>query len=124
MANAVAMHGGSIREIHDTVYREVRAGVPQPTLDHLLGNEPGESAQSRSFRERAVNPYHFAEFLPCFAVRPAFNELVYVLHYKLGIGLLRAPIVISVASFLAIGWIALTWISRYVASPWAQFLSL
>jgi hypothetical protein len=124
MANAVAMRGVGIREIHDTVYREVRAGVPQPTLDHLLGNEPVETAQSRSFRERAVNPYHFAEFLPCFAVRPAFNELVYVLHYELGIGLLRAPIVISVASFLAMGWIVLMWISRYVAAPWAQILSL
>lgn len=124
MANAVAMHGGSIREIHDTVYREVRAGVPQPTLDHLLGNEPADTAQSRSFHERAVNPYHFAEFLPCFAVRPAFNELVYVLHYILGISLLRAPVLISVSSFLAIGWIVLTWISRYVAAPWAQLLSL
>jgi hypothetical protein len=124
MANAVAMRGASILEIHDTVYREVRAGVPQPSLDHLLGNVPVETEQSRSFHERAVNPYHFAEFLPCFAVRPAFNELVYVLHYKLGIGLLRAPILISVVSYLAIGWVLLTWMSRYVAAPWAQLLSL
>jgi hypothetical protein len=124
MANVVAMHGASVREIHDTVYRDVIAGVPQPTLDHLLGNEPVETEQQRSFHERAVNPYHFAEFLPCFAVRPAFNELVYLLHYGLGMSLLRAPVLISAASFLAIGWIALTWISRYVAAPWAQLISL
>lgn len=124
MANAVAIRGATIPEIHDTVYREVKAGVPQPTLDHLLGNEPVATAQSRSFHERAVNPYHFAEFLPCFAVRPAFNELVYLLHYKLGVGLLRAPILISVVSYLVMGWIVFTWMSRYVAAPWAQFLSL
>jgi hypothetical protein len=124
MANAVAIHGATIQEIHDTVYRDVVAGVPQPTLDHLLGNEPVATAQSRSFRERAVNPYHFAEFLPCFAVRPAFNELVYLLHYKLGMGLLRAPILISAVSYLAMGWIVLTWMLRYVAAPWAQLLSL
>jgi hypothetical protein len=124
MANAVAMHGANIREIHDTVYHEVLAGVPEPALDRLLGNDPVETEQSRSFRERSVNPYHFAEFLPCFAVRPAFNGLIYVLHYKFGIGLLRAPILISVVSFWALGWIVLTWISRYVAAPWAQLLSL
>jgi hypothetical protein len=124
MANVVAMHGASIREIHDTVYREVLAGVPRPTLDHLLGNDPVETSQSRSFRDRAVNPYHFAEFLPCFAVRPVFNELVYVLHYKLGIGLLRATVLIAVLSYWAMGWILLAWISRYVASPWAELVCL
>lgn len=124
MANAVAMHGASIREIHDTVYREVLTGVPQPMLDHLLGNDPAESAQSRSFHERAVNPYRFAEFLPCFAVRPVFNEMVYVMHYKLGITLLRATILISVFSYWVMGWIVLTWISRYVAAPWAELVTL
>ena len=124
MANAVAIHGATIQEIHDTVYRDVIAGVPQPTLDHLLGNEPVATAQSRSLHERSVNPYHFAEFLPCFAVRPAFNELVYLLHYELGIGLLRAPILISVVSYWTMGWIVLTWISRYVTAPWAELVSL
>jgi hypothetical protein len=124
MANAVAMRGASIQQIHDTVYREVFAEVPRPALDHLLGNDPVETSQSRSFHDRVVNPYHFAEFLPCFAIRPIFNELVYVLHYKLGIGLLRATILISVLSYWAMGWILLTWISRYVAAPWAELVSL
>lgn len=124
MANAVAMRGASIQGIHDTVYREVMAEVPRPILDHLLGNDPVETAQSRSFHERAVNPYRFAEFLPCFAVRPIFNEMVYVLHYKLGIGLLRSTILISVVSYWVMGWIVLTWISRYVGAPWAALVSL
>jgi hypothetical protein len=123
MANAVAMHGDDIKAIHDTVYQEVLTEIPKPALDHLLGNDPVETSQSRSFHERAVNPYRFAEFLPCFAVRPVFNELVYVLHYKLGIGLLRATVLISVASYWVLGWIVFTWISRYVAEPWAALVS-
>jgi hypothetical protein len=123
MANAVAMHGDDIKAIHDTVYQEVLTKIPKPALDHLLGNDPVETSQSRSFHERAVNPYRFAQFLPWFAVRPVFNELVYVLHYKLGIGLLKATVLISVASYWALGWMVLTWISRYVAVPWAALVS-
>lgn len=124
MANAVAMHGASIQVIHDTVYREAFAEIPKPILDHLLGKDPVETSQSRSFQERANNPYSFAEFLPSFAIRPVFNELVYVLHYELGVGLLRATILIPVLSYWAMGWIVLTWISRYVMRSWAALVSL
>lgn len=124
MGNAVAMHGASIPEIHDTVYREVFAGVPRNIRDHLLGNDPVETAQSHSFHQRAIDSYNFAEFLPCFAVRPIFNELVYVMHYWLGIGLLRATVLISVLSYWLLGWMVLIWISRYVEAPWAALVSL
>jgi hypothetical protein len=124
MANAVAMHGAGILEIHETVYREARAQIPQNILDHLLGKDPVETAQSRSYQERAANPYRFAQFLPCFAVRPIFNELVYVLHYWLGVGLLRATVLLSVLSYWIMGCIVLAWISRYVGAPWAALISL
>src|SRR5208283_1159676 len=75
------------------------AQVPENILNHLLGKDPVESPQSRSYIERASNPYSFAQFLPCFAVRPIFNEFVYVLHYWFGVGLL--------------------WISAYVPAIWA-----
>ena len=124
MANAVAMHGADAPEIHDTVYREVYAGVPKNILGHLLGNDPVETTMSRSFHERAVNPYRFAEFLPCFAVRPIFNELLYVLHYGFGISLLRATVLISVLSYWLLGWVVFTWISRHSPKPWAAIVSL
>jgi len=123
MANAVAMSGASVRVIHDAVYQEVKAGIPQPVLNHLTGEDETDSAQSRSFRERAANPYRFAEFLPCFAVRPIFNQLVYVLHYKAGVGLLRATVVIPVLSYWLLGWLTLLWISRYMAAHWAPVIS-
>src|SRR5690348_12212564 len=91
MANAVAMKGASVQVIHQTVYAEAMAGVPAPEFKHLTGNDPSEVAyESNSFRQRAVNPYRFAEFLPCFAIRPIFNECIYVLHYWLGLKLLTA----------------------------------
>jgi hypothetical protein len=124
MANAVAMHGAHAPEIHETVYRELNAGIPKNILDHLLGHDPVETATSRSFHERAVDPYRFAEFLPCFAVRPIFNELVYVLHYGFGISLLRATVLIPVLSYWLLGWFVFLWISRYTPLPWAALVSL
>lgn len=41
MGNAVAMSGASIQVIHDTVYREAKAGIPEPVFNHLTGNDPG-----------------------------------------------------------------------------------
>jgi hypothetical protein len=125
MANALAMSGASIPVIHDTVYRDAKAGIPAPGFNHLVGDDPSEPRSEReSFRERAVNPYHFAEFLPCFAIRPIFNELIYVLHFNLGVGLLQATVLIPVVSYWLMGWVVWVWISRYTAVHWAAFLSL
>jgi hypothetical protein len=123
MANAVAMHGAHAPEIHATVYREIYAGVPKNILDHLLGKDTTEISQTFSFRERERDPYRFAEFLPCFAVRPIFNELVYVLHYGFGMSLLRATVIIPVLSYWLMGWIALIWISRYTGPAVAALIA-
>jgi hypothetical protein len=123
MANAVAMSGASVRVIHDTVYQDAKRGIPEPVFNHLTGNDPAEPlSESRSFRERAMDPYRFAEFLPCFAIRPAFNLLIYVLHFKLGVGLLRSIVILPVVSYWLMGWVAWVWIERYVAAAWASLL--
>ncbi|PYV95651.1 MAG: hypothetical protein DMG89_20675 [Acidobacteria bacterium] len=125
MGNAVAMRGASIREIHDTVYADVLRSVPEATRAHLLGQDgQGPVSQIASRKDRFANAYHFAEFLPCFAIRPIFNELIYVLHYKLGIGLVRATIVIPVLSYWLLGIITFLWISRYSGHLLAVPLSL
>jgi hypothetical protein len=124
MANAVAMSGASIQTIHDTVYQEARAGVPGPVYAHLTGNDQSESAvETSSFHQREINPYRFAEFLPCFAIRPIFNESVYVLHYWFGVGLLKAVVLIPVLSYWLMGWIVLAWMCRYVALPSSAMIS-
>ena len=125
MANAVAMHGANIQVIHDTVYKDAKAAIPGPAYDHLTGRDPTEPAfEQNSFRDRALDAYHFAEYLPCFAIRPAFTELLYVLHYDLGVGLVKALVLVPVLSFWLMGWVVLVWLSRYVSTPYACLISL
>src|SRR5215469_5090140 len=115
MGNAVAMSGASVQVIHEAVYNDAKNGIPAPIFKHLTGDDPSEPlAESRSFRERATDPYHFAEFLPCFAIRPVFNLLIYVLHFKLRIGLLRSIVILPVVSYWLMGWVVWVWVQRYV----------
>jgi hypothetical protein len=67
---------------------------------------------------------HLAEYLPCFAIRPIFNELIYLLHYKFGIGLIRATIMISVVSYWITGLLVLAWLAHYVGMERAAPCSL
>jgi hypothetical protein len=114
IGNAVAISGASIREIHDTAYRALNAEAPPAAREHLLGRDKaGPTSQWESRQDRAVDAGHFAEYLPCFAVRPIFNELIYLLHYKLGVGLVKASIVIPVASYWLIGALVFLWLGRY-----------
>jgi hypothetical protein len=125
MANAIAMRGASVRVIHDTVYREAKAGIPGPAFEHLTGNDANEpTMQNNSFHDRATNPYHFAEYLPCFAIRPIFTELVYVLHYWFGVGLLTSIVLIPAVSYWLMGWLVLIWICRYAAIEMACLMSI
>jgi len=112
IGNAAAISGASIGQIHDEAYRALEAEAPEMVKGHILGTDvPASQLDSR--QDRAVNPLHFAEYLPCFAIRPIFNELVYLLHYKAGIGLIRATIVISVVSYWLTGALLFMWLVRY-----------
>jgi hypothetical protein len=125
IGNAIAITGASTTQIHEAAYRAVAAEVPEMVKDHLLGRDmSGPPSQWKSRQDRAMNPDHFAEYLPCFAVRPIFNELVYLLHYKLGVGLIRATIVISVVSYWLTGLLVLIWLAHYVGVGRAALCSL
>jgi hypothetical protein len=125
IGNAIAMTGANLAQIHEVAYRAMAAEVPEMAKDHLTGRDKAESpSQGNALQDRSTNPYHFAEFLPCFAIRPIFNELVYLLHYKLGIGLIRATIVISVASYWLTGLLLFTWLAHYVGVERAALGSL
>jgi hypothetical protein len=125
IGNAVAISGASVRQIHDASYRALEAEVPPPAREHLLGRDKaGPTSQWESRQDRAVNPDHFAEYLPCFAIRPIFNELIYLLHYELGVGLVRATILISVVSYWLIGVLVFLWLCRYAGPERAALGSL
>jgi len=41
----------------------------------MLGHQVGAPEdQNKSLQERATNPYHYAEFLPGFAIRPMYKH--------------------------------------------------
>ena len=119
MGNALLMEETDPVRIHERVYSEINLRVPQVARDHLLGHEPGAPEdQNRSRQERAVNPYRFAEFLPLFAIRPLYNQTLWLVG-KSGLGLVHASIFISIASYFLLGVLVMAWVSRYVNPPLA-----
>lgn len=115
MGNALLMEQTDIVSIHHRVYAELRAAVPNPALAHLLGSEPGEAPElSRSRQERASNPYRYGQFLPLFAIRPLYNQALYVTS-KSGLGLVRSGVLISVASYFGLGVLLFLWLQKYTS---------
>jgi len=123
MGNALLMEDTDIVKVHDRVYTELQRSVPAGALRGLLGEDPASPAdQNRSRQERARNPGVFAEFLPFFAIRPLYNQSLWLLS-KGGLSLLRSAILLSVASYFAIGIILLVWIKPYAGVAFGAALS-
>ena len=124
MGNALLMEERDPVRLHQRVYLELRQRVPRPALEDLLGNEIGVSEdQNQSRQERATNAYRYAEFLPLFAIRPLYNQLLYVTS-KTGLGLIRAGILISIASYFLIGVLLFVWLRAYTTPLQSLILSL
>jgi hypothetical protein len=107
-------------KLHELVYGELRSSVPSTAFNYLTG-APGEPDQMGSKHERLVNPYHYAEFLPFFAIRPMYNQTIYWLS-KTGIGLIRSVRLVSTISYFLLGILVLIWLARY--TPYSPALSL
>jgi hypothetical protein len=65
----------------------------------------------------AANPYHFAEQLPFYSIKPVYVELVKVVHHA-GLPFPRAAISISAASNFLLAVILWLWLGSYL-SGWA-----
>ncbi|MFZ0419578.1 MAG: hypothetical protein WAM04_15870 [Candidatus Sulfotelmatobacter sp.] len=112
MGNALLMEERDPVRIHERVYGEVRRFVPKVEREGLLGHEVGAPEdQNKSRQERAANPERFAEFLPLFAIRPLYNQTLWLMS-KTGMGLVRAGIFISVASYFFLGVLAFVWVGK------------
>jgi hypothetical protein len=106
-------------KLHGLVYGELRASVPSSAFGYLTG-APGEPDQMGSKHERLVNAYHYAEFLPCFAIRPVYNQTIYWLS-RTGLGLVRSIRLVSALSYYSTGIVVLLWLGRY--TPYSPVLS-
>jgi len=123
MGNALLMEDTDIVRVHDRVYAELRRSVPAAALRGLLGQEPTSPAdQNKSRQERARNPQIFAEFLPLFAIRPLYNQTLWLIS-RTGFGLVRSAILISVISYFAIGVILFAWIKPYAGMAFGAAIS-
>jgi hypothetical protein len=120
MGNALLMEERDPVRIHRQVYGELQRFVPKTAREGLLGHEAGAPEdQNRSRQERAANPGRFAEFLPFFAIRPLYNQTLWLVS-KSGVGLVRAGILISVTSYFFLGLLAFVWLGKYLG-PWLAF---
>lgn len=116
MGNALLMEDRDIVSVHRRVYAELRLRVPETARRGLLGNDPGAPEdQNKSRQERARSPQRFAEFLPLFAIRPLYNQSLWLVS-KTGLGLVRSAILISVASYFGIGILLFVWLKRYAGA--------
>ncbi len=123
MGNALLMEDRDIVSVHRRVYAEVDRWVPSDARRGLLGNDAGAPEdQYESRRERAKSSQIFAEFLPLFAIRPLYNQAIWLLS-KTGLGLMRSTIVISVASYFAIGLILFIWLKRYAGAAFGAAMA-
>lgn len=121
LGNAVLMEETDPVRVHEKVYSDLRHTLPKAAMERITGDAPGEPEdQSQSRHIRAVDPYRFAEFLPLFAIRPLYNQAIYLVS-KTGIGLYRSANVISAVSYLSIGVLLFVWIGANVA-PAFRFL--
>jgi hypothetical protein len=124
MGNALLMENRDLFEVHRGVYSEIYRSVPGPARDGLLGRQTGAPPDQNLSRElRSHDPYRFSEFLPFFAIRPLYNQLLYLL-YKAGFGLFRSTILISAGSYFFLGIVLFAWARQHVNVMFASAFSM
>src|SRR5579863_460762 len=117
MGNALLIEDSNLVRVHATVYSELSRRVPQPALEHLLGHDPGAPEDQNNSRQlRAKDPYRFGEFLLFYAIRPLYNRVLLLLS-KTGLGLVRATVFTSAASFFFLAVLLMAWMQKYVRLP-------
>jgi hypothetical protein len=115
MGNALLMEERDPVRIHQRVYAEVQRFIPEEPREDLLGHKPGVPEDyNKSRQERAANPERFAEFLPLFAIRPLYNQTLWLVS-KTGLGLVRSGILLSVGSYFFLGVLAFVWFRKYTS---------
>jgi len=122
-ANALLIQKSDIVQIHRQIYDDVNKSIPQPSRDYLQGRQPGAPAdQNRSREMRSKHPHLLGEFLPLFAIRPLYIQVIYLMHAA-GVGLIRSTILISAISYFLLGALLYFWIQPYCGPLFAIVVS-
>jgi hypothetical protein len=123
MGNALMTNHTSVEKAHQLVYAEI-ARLPENVRLPLLGlNPPGrDTSQNASRRARFEHAENFGEFLPFFAIRPLYNQLLFLASRMFG--LLRSAVLLSVISYFLLGLLVFRWTSRYIRPGFAALFCL
>jgi len=122
MGNALLTNGTSADKAHELVYAEIRR-LPADARDSLLGLRSGDDpSHGASRKARAAHASYFAEFLPCFAIRPVYNQLLFLISRVSG--LTRATILLAVVPYFLLGVLVFYWARRYASAGFAAIFSL
>jgi hypothetical protein len=97
--------------LHERVYSELKASVPADVFGLLTG-APGFKDEHGAKHDRFTNPYHYAEFLPLFAIRPMYILTIYGMS-RTGMGLVQAVRLVSAASYALLGILIIMWLTSY-----------
>jgi hypothetical protein len=124
MGNAMLMEDTDIVRVHQRVYADVQRSVPKRERENLLGQEPGApESQNESRQGRAADAYRYAEFLPLFAIRPLYNQTLWLVS-KTGIGLVKSGFLISVGSYFLLGILVFLWVGNHIKPIFAVAVSI
>jgi hypothetical protein len=82
----------------------------------ILGNPANTEAQpSNPYRADVVaNPYHFAEQIPFYSIKPVYVDLIRVFH-RAGLSYPKSAVAISAASSFVLAVLLWLWLSPYLA---------
>jgi hypothetical protein len=121
MGNALMTERTPPEKAHQLVYAEIRS-LPEAAQIPLLGRNVSEDpTQDASRKVRFEHFENFGEFLPFFAIRPLYNQALF-LSSRL-FGLLRSVVLLSVIPYFLLALLVLHWASRYVDSKFAALSS-
>ncbi len=101
-------------ELHSRVYQQLRTATSPATYEDLTAGP---------FRDDvAANPFHLAEQLPFYSIKPLYVDLVWLGH-RLGLRLDRSMRLVSVLSVLALGILCFQWMRTYVTDLQGAIIS-
>ncbi len=102
-------------KIHSEVYEQAKQELPADDFNEMTGAVPFR-------RDVAENPWHFAEQLPFYSIRPLYIELLAIVH-RCGLTYIQATRLVSALSLAVLGILVFLWIKTYVETWRAGLVS-
>jgi len=123
MGAALMTNHVPVETAHKLVYAEVHR-LPENIQRHLVGLDSNsvDPTEHASQRARAEHVDIFAQFLPWFAIRPLYNQLLFLTSRILG--LTRSAVLLALFPYFLLSLLVFRWTCRYIRPEFAASFSL